>query len=357
MKETTRIFILFLFVFLSASHALPQDSPQTARKVFISVNNASVTGTTRWRLAKLTGAPSTAVIVATTDVDGAIGIVVKNGGTSLAATIQTQGQAACDFDGATTAGDYVQISSSSAGKCHDTGSSSYPASGQVLGRVLSTNGGSGNYQMLLYLSTSGHVFGGTVTTVTASAPITSSGGATPNISCSTCVTASSPTFTGTLSAATVEFTDSWGANYTWNTWSPSDLIGTYTNAPGTTASSSSSATFYTLSNSSGTLTITFKVAGKYMVAVTMKNTHANVYSHNTMQAVYGGTATNSSQTSLSDAGDAANSEDSTATDTLFITATANQTLTILPKGRIVAGAGTTANHTFYAQANVVYMGG
>lgn len=149
-----RLVTILLLLLVATAPAWPQDSPQTARKVVIGVANAGVTGTTRWRLAKLTGAPSTAVIVATTDTDGAIGIVTANAGTTLTATIQTEGLVNCDFDAATTAGNYVQISATTAGKCHDAGST-FPGSGQVLGRVLSTNGASGNYQMLLVASGKG----------------------------------------------------------------------------------------------------------------------------------------------------------------------------------------------------------
>jgi hypothetical protein len=108
------------------------------------IANAGSTGTTLNKLAKLTGAPSTAVITGTSDTGGAIGIVISDAGTTGSATIQTSGRASCVFDGATTAGHYVQISSGTAGDCHDSGAS-YPTAGQVIGRVLSTNGGAGTY--------------------------------------------------------------------------------------------------------------------------------------------------------------------------------------------------------------------
>jgi hypothetical protein len=52
------------------------------------------------------------------------------------------------FDGATTTGDYIQISSTVSGDCHDAGAS-YPGIGQVLGRVLSTNAAAGTFAMLV----------------------------------------------------------------------------------------------------------------------------------------------------------------------------------------------------------------
>ena len=111
-----------------------------------TIGNASSTGTTVNTLTKLTGAPSTAVLSATTDTGHAVGITISGAGTSGTATVQNMGYVQCVFDGATTAGDYVQISSTTAGNCHDTGATSfYPTAGQVLGLVLSTNRSGSTY--------------------------------------------------------------------------------------------------------------------------------------------------------------------------------------------------------------------
>lgn len=115
----------------------------------IIVANAGVTGTTVNTLTKLTGAPSTAVIAAISDTRGAVGITTGGAGTSGSATIQQSGQANCVFDGATVAGDYVQISSTTAGNCHDVGT--VPANGtQVVGIVLTSNVSAGTYAIMLY---------------------------------------------------------------------------------------------------------------------------------------------------------------------------------------------------------------
>lgn len=111
--------------------------------------NAASTGTTVNKLVKVTGAPSTAVLTATTDKGGIQGICTSACGTTGSATIQTQGGASCVFDGATTAGDYVQNSGSVAGDCTDAGVT-YPTAGQVLGVVLSTNGSGGTYNITLF---------------------------------------------------------------------------------------------------------------------------------------------------------------------------------------------------------------
>lgn len=113
------------------------------------VANAGTTGTTVNKLAKLTGAPSTAVIAATTDTGGIIGVVVGGAGTTGNAVIATSGVASCAFDAATTANDYVQISASVAGDCHDSGAT-YPTSGQIIGRVQATNASAGNNNVLIF---------------------------------------------------------------------------------------------------------------------------------------------------------------------------------------------------------------
>lgn len=82
-----------------------------------------------------------------------IGIVVGGAGTSGNAIIAVIGQAQCVFDGATTAGDYVVVSSITDGGCHDFGSGiaiGYPNDQPVLGRILTTNGGAGTYSMILF---------------------------------------------------------------------------------------------------------------------------------------------------------------------------------------------------------------
>jgi hypothetical protein len=111
--------------------------------------NAGTTGTTANTLTKLTGAPSTAVIAGTSDTGGVVGVCTSNCTTSGSATITFAGSVSLVFDGGTTAGHYVQISSSVAGNGHDAGAT-YPTSGQVIGRVLSTNVGAGTYTVDLF---------------------------------------------------------------------------------------------------------------------------------------------------------------------------------------------------------------
>jgi len=119
------------------------------------IANEAVTGTTQFKLAKLTGAPSTAIQATITDSSSLVGIVISASSKTGNATVAQIGQASCVFDGATIAGDYVIASNATSGDCHDAGAS-YPTvlgsarSIQVLGRVLSTNGGAGTYAVVLF---------------------------------------------------------------------------------------------------------------------------------------------------------------------------------------------------------------
>lgn len=132
-------------------HALANGSGGSSGS--ISISNEASTGTVLNSLVKLTGAPSTAILTATTDTSGVVGICTGSCGTSSTATIQTTGSASCVFDGATTSGDYVQISNTTVGDCTDAGST-YPTAGQVLGQVKSTNVGAGTYGVNLGLTSS-----------------------------------------------------------------------------------------------------------------------------------------------------------------------------------------------------------
>jgi len=125
------------------------------------VANASTTGTTANHLAKLSG--GAAVIPATSDTDGALGVVIGGAGTSGSAQIAARGTASCIFDGATTAGDWVIISSTTAGDCHDSASATRPTAAQAIGRVTTTNGSAGTYAVILDLGYAGSGSGGSGT--------------------------------------------------------------------------------------------------------------------------------------------------------------------------------------------------
>jgi hypothetical protein len=146
--------------------------------LIVTPANDTTTGTMVNQVAKLTGAPSAAVITSTTDTGGAVGIVVGGAGKSGNAQIAVGGVASCAFDGGTTAGHYVQISASVAGDCHDFGAT-YPTSGQVLGRVLTSNLGMGTYPVAVAAPeqrgfSGGGGGAGTVTSITAAGGLTAS---------------------------------------------------------------------------------------------------------------------------------------------------------------------------------------
>jgi hypothetical protein len=140
------------------------DIGQTANYsgLLTEIPNSGTTGTTQYKLAKLTSA--NAVVIGTTgDTDGMIGIVVgeTSGGTSGVTTgnaqIAIHGQALCTFDAAPTGvGDFVTISSATAGDCHDSGTKTRSSlSSQTIGQVLSTTAVSGNYPVAVNMNGSG----------------------------------------------------------------------------------------------------------------------------------------------------------------------------------------------------------
>lgn len=114
------------------------------------ITNQNPTGTTTSTLTKLVNVPSQVQITSTSDTGGVIGICVSACGNTGLANIQQSGNSLCVFDGATTAGDYVQISSVTPGQCHDAGASPPGGGLQNIGRVLSTNGMTGTYAVNLF---------------------------------------------------------------------------------------------------------------------------------------------------------------------------------------------------------------
>lgn len=117
----------------------------------ITMANEGGTGTTLNKLARITGAPATAILGGVSDFDGIIGVVSAGAGTTGNATITTAGIALCIFENATTAGNFVIPGTSVAGDCRDSGTSlALPVSTQgvqLIGIVLTTNGGAGTYSV------------------------------------------------------------------------------------------------------------------------------------------------------------------------------------------------------------------
>ena len=145
------------------------------------------------------------------------------------------------------------------------------------------------------------------------------------------------------------------AAYAWNSWNPTNITGTDTNAPSTALRSYSNSTYFTLANASGTLTVTFLVAGYYEIGLTMTLSASNPFSVFRGTTTLGGTCTQyyagDARVSAEPAGDVDNS-----TGAIFsVLATANQTLTILPRFN-VTGSGTVANFTALSSMFANYLG-
>jgi hypothetical protein len=142
-------------------------------------------------------------------------------------------------------------------------------------------------------------------------------------------------------------------SYQWSGWNPTDILGTVTNAPSTGTINDSA--YITLSNSSGTVTCTFDVAGTYLVSVTGQDVHGNTYVVDRLIMILGGSSTRRISVNPTNSGDSANDMNMCFTATFLVTATAAQTLTVLPTYELV-GAGTTAQHTAYAEMTVQFCG-
>lgn len=135
------------FKFASTGRRINLD---TGSQVVVEFTNNSGTGTVDNRLARLTGAPSTATVATTSTTGGLIGVVASNGGTTGSAQVVVSGVVPCQFDGSTTAGNYVGASTTLAGRCTDLGATLPDTGVQIIGRVLSTNVGAGTYSIYVF---------------------------------------------------------------------------------------------------------------------------------------------------------------------------------------------------------------
>src|SRR5881296_125390 len=163
-----------------ATGATGATGPQGPTGVSGTTNTYTSNGSTQYKIQKLTtvSSASRAIDATTSDTTGFVGIAQTTQSAGASVDVVLRGQSSCVFDGATTAGNYVQASSTTAGDCHDAGSTR-PTTGQIVGRVLSTNGSAGTHTI--------EVFGlenvGAESTLTFSSPLSRS---TNTISCSNC---------------------------------------------------------------------------------------------------------------------------------------------------------------------------
>jgi hypothetical protein len=132
------------------SYDIGSDTGQAMRSVFAKTSfnmyssgrqdfefaNDTTNGTTVNQLAVYNGGATGVQTGATSSTDGVLGVVSGGAGTSGKAVVTWAGLASCNFDaGSPVAGDYVVASSTQAGKCHDSGSTTRPTGVQVIGRI------------------------------------------------------------------------------------------------------------------------------------------------------------------------------------------------------------------------------
>jgi hypothetical protein len=144
--------------------------------------------------------------------------------------------------------------------------------------------------------------------------------------------------------------------YKWDMWNPTNNSGTVTNAP-STGTSSGNTTNISLANSSGTVTFTLG-AGTYLVSTTVSAQNTAEYTYEAVLAYIAGTATSyqalaaSPNNFLAQWGEGDQDGDPTFSANWIVTATASQTVTILPAGR-TSGPGATSAYDYYATATIV----
>jgi hypothetical protein len=121
--------ILGMMVALPAMAQVPSGFPYA-----YPVPNDPTTGTTQFTLTKVNSSGN-AVIMANTDLNGYAGVCVSNCGKSGTAWLTAYGLAPLLIENSSTAQHYVTIGSTTGGDGHDTGATTYPGSGAVIGRV------------------------------------------------------------------------------------------------------------------------------------------------------------------------------------------------------------------------------
>jgi len=140
------------------TNGLQLKSPIIAR-----IDNDTTTGTTSNLLVKLSTGGK-AVITATGDLGGAIGVAGFNAGKVGKTWTATIGVTNCQFDNQTVVTDYAVIGTS--GQCHDAGAS-YPSGVQVLGRVIGANAGPGTAAQVYLFGTEARGIGPDKLTIAA----------------------------------------------------------------------------------------------------------------------------------------------------------------------------------------------
>jgi hypothetical protein len=142
-------------------------------------------------------------------------------------------------------------------------------------------------------------------------------------------------------------------------WQPSDVAGTSTNPTDTALTSVTSTSYITMASSGGTLTLTFVVAGTFFITNSVASEANAAWTGMSMTVAYGGTATRPKLGS----GDTVyyqpfpgNGLYYFTANSLLVTATAGQTLTVLPQYSVTQAAGSVTNYKMYCNTTAEYVG-
>ncbi|MDR3425458.1 MAG: DUF1566 domain-containing protein [Alphaproteobacteria bacterium] len=239
--------------------------------VLTEIANAP-SGTAANELAKLTSGQ--AATTAITDTDGVVGIVVGGAGTSGNAQIAVAGQAACLFENAAVAGDFVTIGATTAGQCHDAGATRPASGGETVGRVLASGPAGSAYAVAIAIAPSSGNSGNTA----AAFSFTNQTG----VSMSSAISSNAVTlsgFSGTLTATCGTGCTAIARNGTWGGTTVSGFQSGDTIAIRQTSSASAN------TGTNATVTVGTTVSGTW--TVTTNNNTASAFSFTNQTGVSG----------------------------------------------------------------------
>lgn len=129
-------------------------SGSMTRPIAISLANANPgTSANLIAISTTSGGSPAVTTAATSTTQGVLGICINGCGNTGTATIQQSGLANCVFDGGVTLNDYVTLSTSVAGDCHDEGNAQTPGILTIGSVVNVTNASAGTYQIQVGLPT------------------------------------------------------------------------------------------------------------------------------------------------------------------------------------------------------------
>jgi hypothetical protein len=192
---------------------------------------------------------------------------------------------------------------------------------------------------------------GTVTNLTGTASINTNGAHNGTVGATTPNTGA---FT-TLSASGIFSPAKMLSSFTATAWNPTNVTGTAT-PPATLATNDDSA-YTTVAIAAGVITMTFDVAGTYLVTINGAERHAITYTYARQSITLTGTATlRQAGTVIQFASEGgAYSFDHTYGTSFLVSATAAQTI-ILTSTFELSGAGTTAQHICYLTGTALFTG-